>query len=162
MRLGSAVGAATDLCLMCAWLVLALCTRCNMLILCTNTIVRNSYQVCAQSGTKRYSSSFAWCRVHPLKLNWLPSGISTYVVNLFTFGTNQQFWEWEKPASSPFLYLNLTSLNMSSIFSFRPTEVPFLRVRERPLGGSFFLTRTHIITTHVVDYGFHLFVYFAW
>ena len=42
MRLGSAVGAATDLCLMCAWLVLDLCTRCKMLILCTNTIVRNS------------------------------------------------------------------------------------------------------------------------
>ena len=39
--MGSAVGAATVLCLMCAWLLLALCTRCNMLILCTNTIVRN-------------------------------------------------------------------------------------------------------------------------
>ena len=30
-----------ELQLICAWCVLCLCTRCNMLILCTNTIVRN-------------------------------------------------------------------------------------------------------------------------
>ena len=55
VRLGFAVRAATDLCLMCAWLVLDLCTRCNMLILCTNTIVRNSctkfVHKVAQKGT---------------------------------------------------------------------------------------------------------------